>query len=183
MTTTHKFQTKRYFQWLCSHVKIPDDGRTYNGMLEIMHLREFVWIIGNDENRIEDGRDLRISYLDDSSLNHREYEKARQTEPVSFLEVLIGLSLRVAFITGRDAKEWAWNLIENLRLHRMSDQLDQRQVDKIHDILDTVIWRTYQEDGWGGFFPLTLSNDDQTQVEIWYQMAAYVEENRASYGL
>jgi hypothetical protein len=73
--------------------------------------------------------------------------------------------------------------VENLRLHRLSDQLTERDADKIHDVLDTVIWRTYEINGWGGFFPLTLSDEDQTKVEIWYQMAAYVEENRASYGL
>jgi len=182
MTTT-KFQTKEYFRWLCSQVQIPDNGRTYYGMLEIMYQKEFVWIVGNDDNRIEDGRDLRKFYL--TSLNiedHRDYE-SMHSDPVSFLEVLIALSTRMAFMVDGDPKEWAWKFIENLRLHRMSDQLTQKKADKIHDILDTVIWRTYQPDGWGGFFPLTLPIEDQTKIEIWYQMAAYIEENRASYGL
>ena len=106
-----------------------------------------------------------------------------QTTPVSFLEVLIGLSARVAFMVNGDSKEWAWKLIENIGLHRMADQLDEQDIDMIHNILDTVIWRTYGIDGVGGFFPLTTVNDDQTRIEIWYQMAAYIEENRASYGL
>jgi hypothetical protein len=181
--TTSKFQTKAYFRWLCSHIQIPDNGRTYDGMLEIMYHKEFVWVIGNDENRIEDGRDLRRFYLD--SLHEKEgrdYESLH-IDPVSFLEVLIGLSARIAFMVDGDSREWAWKLIENLRLHRLSDQLTERDADKIHDVLDTVIWRTYEINGWGGFFPLTLSDEDQTKVEIWYQMAAYVEENRASYGL
>jgi hypothetical protein len=181
---TSKFQTRAYFHWLETHIRIPDNGRSYDGLLEVMYLREFVWVVGNDENRIADGRDLRLSYLDSLSVDDHEYDKARREDPVSFLEVLIGLSIRAAFITDSDAKEWAWKLIENLGLHRMSDdELSEENIDRIHDVLDTVIFRTYQEDGSGGFFPLILSNNDQTTIEIWYQMAAYVEENRASYGL
>lgn len=178
---TSRFQTKEYFHWLCSHIQIPDNGRSYEGLLTIMHMREFVWVVGNDENRIEDGRELRTFYL-----NRRQIEdhEGVRTDPVSFLEVLIGLSARVAFMVSEKPDEWAWKLIENLGLHRMSDEeLSEENVDKIHDKLDAVIFRTYDVDGSGGFFPLLVPTNDQTQVEIWYQMAAYVEENRASYGL
>lgn len=176
------FQTKEYFKWLCDHIRTPNNGRTYYGMLEIMYQKEFVWVVGNDENRIEDGRDLRLFYLDSLHRENRGDHRSLR-DPVSFLEVLIGLSARVAFMVSGNANEWAWKLIENLRLHRMSDPLTERQVDKINDILDTVIWRTYEINGWGGFFPLTLSEHDQTQLEIWNQMAAYIEENRAEYDL
>jgi len=39
-----------------------------------------------------------------------------------------------------------------------------------------LIWRDYHADGRGGFFPLTNPDTDQTKVEIWYQMNAYVTE-------
>jgi hypothetical protein len=28
----------------------------------------------------------------------------------------------------------------------------------------------------GGLFPLAWTDDDQTQIELWYQMAEYIEE-------
>ena len=28
----------------------------------------------------------------------------------------------------------------------------------------------------GGFFPLAFPKEDQTKVEIWYQMSGYLEE-------
>jgi hypothetical protein len=46
----------------------------------------------------------------------------------------------------------------------------------VEDILDTCIWRTYQPDGQGGFFPLAWPEEDQTKVELWYQIAAYIDE-------
>ena len=59
----------------------------------------------------------------------------------------------------------------------MYDPISKRKSIKIDDILDTLIWRTYEYDGIGGFFPLTNAEEDQTKVEIWYQMAAYINEH------
>jgi hypothetical protein len=148
-----------------------------------MHDKEFIWVVGNDDNRIADGRDLRVSYLRSLGIeNERDYE-SMHIDPVSFLEVLIGLSIRVAFLVSEEENEWAWNLIKNLNLDRMWDPLTPRKVDKIHERLDAVIWRTYSITGDGGFFPLVLPGSDQRNEEIWDQMLLYIEENRASYGL
>ncbi len=48
---------------------------------------------------------------------------------------------------------------------------------EIDDILERLIWRQYQEDGQGGFFPLAWPEQDQREVELWYQMNAYLAEN------
>jgi CRISPR/Cas system-associated protein Cas10 (large subunit of type III CRISPR-Cas system) len=151
--------------------------------MEIMYEKEFVWIVANDDNRIQDGRDLRNSYLDTIKVEDRRDYKSMHRDPVSFLEVLVALSKRVAFIVSGNPNEWAWKLIENLGLHRMYDQLTERKADRIHEVLDAVIWRTYEVDGNGGFFPLILPNRDQTEVEIWYQMSAYIEERRTDFDL
>jgi hypothetical protein len=58
----------------------------------------------------------------------------------------------------------------------MSDPLTPPKQRRVQDIMDTVIYRKYDPDGSGGFFPLTRSDDDQTRIELWYQMNAYIEE-------
>jgi hypothetical protein len=62
-------------------------------------------------------------------------------------------------------------------LSSKSDPLTDEDVAKIKNILDTLVWRTYQPDGRGGFFPLNHPEEDQTKVEIWYQMNKYVIEH------
>jgi hypothetical protein len=138
------------------------------GMLERLHSRDFVWIIPNDDNRVQDGKDLRLDFAGPA--------RRMLKEGVSILEVLVGLSRRLEFVADGDARVWAWTLIENLELHKIKDPLTPEKVDRIDDILDTLMWRTYLHDGTGGFFPLAWPKEDQTQVEIWYQMNAYVNE-------
>lgn len=162
-----------YFLWLCKQVWVPTDGRTYKGVLELMFETEFVWIIGNDENRLADARDLRMRYgKTDSKLT-----------PVTFLEVMIALSRRFEFIVNGKAGKIAWQLMLNLKLDKFPDPINQNEWMAVRDILETVIWRTYGRNGEGGFFPLEHPLEDQSVVEIWYQMAAYINENHESFDL
>jgi hypothetical protein len=164
----------KYFDWLCTLIRFPNDGHTYLGLMQIMHAKEFVWIVGNDDNRLSDGRDLRVYYIN-AGLDIGD-PQFKNNGPVSVLEVLIGLSSRLAFLMDGNSKVWAWQLVENLGLHKKFDPIDQATEDAINEILDNLIWRTYEYDGSGGFFPLRFPEKDQTKVEIWYQMAAWIEE-------
>jgi hypothetical protein len=112
-----------------------------------MHNVEFVWTVPNDDNRVQDGLDLRPEFADGKV---SEFGPRRGT----FLEVLIGISRRLEFTAGGEARHWVWRLIKNLRLHKCHDPLTEEKYAKVRDILDAVIWRTYQSNGRGGFFPL-----------------------------
>lgn len=159
-----------YFQWLVSKIDIPTN-RTYVYLFERMHNLEFVWTVPHDDNRVQDGLDLRIEFKHE--WNHR---RGPNLDMVTILEVLIALSRRVAFNAGGDERFWAWKLLKNLRLTKMSDPVDEEKAQKIEEILYALVWRTYHPSGLGGFFPLRHPVDDQTKVEIWYQMNAYVLE-------
>lgn len=156
-----------YFEWLVSEIDIPNN-KTYNELFDRMHNLEFVWTVPNDDNRIEDGLDLRSEFFSGS---HGPF-----SHTATLLEVLVALSRRVAFTAGGDAAPWAWQLIKNLRLVKMFDPLTVRNANSIDEIFEALIWRTYSFDGHGGFFPLKQPKEDQTKVEIWYQMNAYVME-------
>lgn len=176
--TDNLFSEKRYFDWLCAHIEIPWVDKEYETLLSIMFSTEFVWVVGNDENRISDGRALRIEYIRDTGQGG-----FIGTEPVNFLEVLIGISQRISFLVDQEPEVWAWNLIRNLRLGGFSDPLSGQEVRKVMDILEKIVWRRYNPDGSGGFFPLAVPLRDQRKVEIWDQMNAYIQENRALFGL
>jgi hypothetical protein len=156
-----------YFKWLTSQINTRKD-KSYNELFARMHETEFVWIVPNDDNRVQDGLDLRSEFLRGV---HRQLPY-----PVSILEVLVSLSRRVAWIAGGDASDWAWTLIENLRLERSFDPLTKGKRNRIENVLYSLVWRTYERGGQGGFFPLLDPHEDQTKVEIWYQMNAFVNE-------
>jgi len=168
-----------YLRWLEPQLKdeFVNQGETYWDLLRIMFDKDFdkdgVWLVPNDDNRLADGLDLRTEFC---YAYHIRADALRSLKPASFLEVFIGLSRRLAFIAGGTPRGWAWQFLVNLELTRMTDPLSRYKVRRVNDIMDTVIQRTYQPNGLGGFFPLSWPEEDQRQVELWYQMAAYIDE-------
>lgn len=171
---------EQYLRWLEPQIRdeYGNPNRTYWELLHLMMEKEFVWLIPNDDNRVGDGLDLRREFC---FTHHLPSDTLNGIGPCSFLEVLIGLSRRLAFAAGGRASGWAWQLLNNLELHRMADPLRRNQKRKVEEILDAAIWRTYAPDGQGGFFPLITAEEDQSKVELWYQMSAYIDEIHPEY--
>jgi hypothetical protein len=166
--TTNRMFTERYFEWLVGCIAVPVEPATYSGLLERLHEREFTWFVPNDDNRIADAMDLRHELWGEGhTIPQRQ---------ATVLEVIVALSRRLAFQNGGSPEKWAWQLIKNLKLHRMTDPVGASRRRQIDDILEALIWRTYEQNGLGGFFPLKHPDQDQTKVEIWYQMSAYLAE-------
>lgn len=164
-----------YLTWLYSLVADPDEsssGRTYWRLLKIMYTTEFIDLIPNDENRAEDGRALRLEFFDDLRL----YDVDRDWLELgcSFLEMMIALSRRLAFAQGGDTSTWFWHLVANIGL-RYNDRNRFSNI-AVEEVLDNVIYRRYHYNGQGGLFPLQDARCDQTRVELWYQMQAYILE-------
>jgi hypothetical protein len=158
---------QQYFEWLISQINV-QGTRTFYDLFEVLFTIEFDWTVPHDKNRTQDGLDLRIEFFNG--------QKIRLNKRATVLEVIIALSRRLAFIAGGRAEDWAWQLLTNLRLNKMTDPFTENKARKVNNILETLIWRQYREDGSGGFFPLNWPDQDQTQVEIWYQMQKYVNE-------
>lgn len=169
-----------YLRWLASQIR-GEENKTYDGLFEIMYEKEFVWLIPNDDNRKGDGLDLRVEFCYAQNIRMGRVgaflDKDNPDPPCSFLEVLVALSRRLEFAAGGSAPGWAWELITNLKLHRIMDPIGRAKARKANDILEKCIWRNYPSDGEGGFFPLSWPDEDQTQIELWYQMAAYINES------
>ncbi|HMS83594.1 MAG TPA: hypothetical protein PKD12_08090 [Nitrospira sp.] len=160
---------QNYLEWLQGQVALPADGRTYHQLIEALHEKEYVWLIPNDDNRAEDGLELRREYF-------HEYGENPGEEGATVLEVLVALSRRITFLADGEAEQWAWQLIQNLEIDKCWDPLTARKIRELDNKLDGLIWRTYHRDGQGGFFPLAWPEEDQSKVELWYQMNSFIEE-------
>ena len=167
--------TEDYLRWLEPQLRDEhgNPGKDYWDLLNLMFEKKFTVVVPMDENRAVDGLDLRTEFAHEIRIRPNRMQILGAS---SFLEVLIGLSRRMAFIAGGSAPGWAWHLLSNLELHRMSDPLSRPKHNKAQEIMDTVISRSYSPDGTGGFFPLAWPDEDMTRIELWYQMNAYVGE-------
>lgn len=168
-----------YLTWLyrqTTHILSRNPSKTYWKLFRQLYVKEFVWIVPNDDNRVEDGRELRYEFLEND--NRYAFDREWVDLPCSFLEMLIALSRRISFETDADAESWFWHLLGNLGLIECNDasRYDMGEVD---DAINVVIWRTYDFNGVGGLFPLNRTRRDQQNVELWYQMSAYILENNS----
>lgn len=165
----------RYLTWLYSQVgdvKVRNTSETYWNLFRQMQETEFVWFVPNDDNRVEDGRALRYEWvMEVNVLPDRKWWESG----CSFLEMLIGLSRRLAFEGDGHPHVWFWHLIENLGLQSCTDH-EPYDYNEVDERLNAVTWRTYDRFGRGGLFPLRRARKDQRNVELWYQMSAYLLE-------
>lgn len=167
---------EEYLTWLYSQVgsvKTRDQQKTYWSLFRALFTKEFVWIIPNDDNRVEEGKYLRNEFMEDHDWD--EIDPDWFDMGCSMLEMLIALSRRLSFEAGGEPREWFFELLENLGLYDYTDSKTFSR-DEVEDVLDSVIWRTYAYDGTGGLFPLQDPGEDQREVEIWYQLNAYIME-------
>lgn len=160
-----------YFNWLCAKV-LMDRPRLYHDMLCVLHQTEFAYFIPGDRNRANDGCELRFEFLTASGW---ELDIRWMRQPCSVFEALYAFSLRASFQTDISAVDWFWEFMDNLNLadYRQMSSRDRRNVE---DILHTFVWRTYDDAGYGGLFPMRRPKHDQREVEIWYQFCEYLED-------
>lgn len=163
-----------YFKWLYALVADPKEtnlSRSYWGLLRQLYTKEFVFIVPHDDNRLEDGKDLRFEFLaSDKSHNNSDMWV---TMGCSMFELLVGLSRRLSFQAEGEPAQWFWTLLDHIHL---ADYNDLHPRDDVDEILDEVIWRRYLPSGKGGLFPLERPKEDQRKVELWYQLSAYILE-------
>jgi hypothetical protein len=151
-----------YFNWLCEQIDGPREVKQYTTLLFKLYKTSFIALVPNDENRISDALDY-VNYMID-------------IRRVSLLEVLIALAKRCEeMLDTRSYKMWFWEMLQNCELHHHENSFYYDS--QVQRIINRIINRSYRPDGLGGLFPLKNPLKDQRKVELWYQMAEYINEN------
>lgn len=167
-----------YFDYLCELV---DTGRfsrdiSYRKLLSYLHDIEFTWIIPKDDNRADDGIQLRRRF----SLFRGDVTLSNYIPgPCSVLEMMVALAIRCEESTmadellGNRTGQWFWGMIHNLELNPMIDSnFDRNRVDYI---IKRFLDRDYERDGKGGLFTVRNCKRDMRDVEIWCQLSWYLD--------
>jgi len=169
---------EQYLQWLYGQVAVveeEDQSLTFWRLFRQLYTTEFVWLVPNDDNRLEDGKAIRLEFLEDAGIDYRDVDPDWIDIGCSVLELMLGLARRLAWEADGEPPYWFWKLMENVGL-RGCDDASRYSHDAVEDVLYTIIFRQYNRHGLGGFFPLQGPCDDQRNIELWSQLSAYVLE-------
>ena len=160
---------EQYLEWLIG-MTVHDGAPPLNDYVyRLLYKTPFEYIIANDYNRAWEGIALRFKYLGNPSYPYdRETQEWLELE-CSVLEMMVALSLRASYQSGDEAAWWFDIFSKNLGLGSSPS--------KAKNIIRVLNKRHYNSDGYGGMFPLNYPEADQREVEIWYQLAAYILEN------
>lgn len=174
--------SNRYFQWLYDWVckdRYHQDI-SYKKLLMHLHSTEFIYLIRNDQNRAEDGMNLRYRFAktmeDDEPVS---YILKSLDGPCSVLEMMIALANRCEEdymddpAYGDRTVQWFWGMIANLNLGSMIDSRYDKEY--VARVLYDFLHRKYERDGRGGLFRIRDCPEDMRKIEIWYQMCYFLD--------
>ena len=165
-----------YKIWLIKMCRINRIG--YNHLIDQLHNSPFEAVLERDNNRINDGLDLRHRFLIENGINGDFFD-----HPAGILEVLIALAVRIdSEFLGNPMDPHPdimfWEMICNLGLDKFDDK--HYNSDEIYRILGIWINREYDFYGNGGVFPIPKTHknvQNQREIELWMQMTAYINVN------
>ena len=172
-----------YFDWLFSLVRKSGYSQrfSYQKLLERLHTIEFRYQFSRDQNRAEDGADLRHRFAMTNGYL-KEYNDVMDAldGPCSVLEMMIALAIRCEENIADDPRignrtsEWFWGMIVSLGLGPMLDsEFDKQYVD---EVIERFLNRDYEPNGEGGLFTIVHSRRDLRNAEIWDQMNWYLND-------
>lgn len=168
-----------YLRWLYSLVadsKAEDRSQTYWTLLKQLFTTEYLWFVEHDGDRAEDGIALRREFLAEQAIDPQDVDPDWIGLECSILELMVGLSRRLEFQAGGQPHYWFWRLVENIGLLKYNDAVRRYPRLFIDGVLHSLIFRQYTASGLGGLFPLCEPKQDQRNVDLWYQLSAYVLE-------
>lgn len=167
-----------YFAWLCDLAcgNRYSERISYKKLLAYLHSKTFRYILSRDENRAEDGIELRHMFVYESNCSVDDEELL--DGPCSVLEMMLALTLKCEGLMddaqiGDRTRQWFWIMIGNLGLGSMNDsRFDRRYVDTT---IERFLERDYEPNGRGGLFVIRGCEDDLRDVEIWHQLCWYLD--------
>ena len=159
-----------YNDWLLKFCNFKQSG--YRKLINQLSESPFEAILDRDLNRLYDGENLRRHFLSENGI-HGDF----CSHPVSILEVLIALAVRIDDeYTGNPNNPRPdlvfWEMICNLGLDKYDDK--HYNYDEVYNILGIWIERKFDKNGVGSPFPVYKTYTDQRKIELWLQMTSYI---------
>lgn len=164
-----------YMDWIIAQVCDGEweDMAQRRYLFDALDREKFFPACARDENRAEDGANLRQRYLQETG-----EDAGRGQRRCSMLEMLAALALRceeslmIDLDVGRRVGRWFFPMLEN-----MAEPLEHGIFGSPYTVMMAcrrLCNRDYAADGKGGLFYIPGFQGDMRKMEIWYQMQAYL---------
>lgn len=172
-----------YRNWLiglaCSWCAIKGN---YTQLMEYLYSQPFVPRYANDNNRMQDGFEMRFHFIELSGNPNYTYHDVYKylNEDCNMLEMMTALAQRCEDHImgdpdiGDRSGVWFYNMIANMHLDQMTDE--NFDILKVSRAVENVIDHHYARNGDGGLFSVRNPDIDMRNAEIWYQMNWYLGE-------
>lgn len=170
-----------YFEWLYNTVcgRRYSERTSYRRLLEHLHSIEFTYLLLMDENRAENGINLRYRF---ALYNGYEDDTDRIMDilegPCTVLEMMVALAIHCEEDimddprVGNRMTQWFWGMVVNLGLGAMTD--DKFDEEYVEEVIGRFLNREYEPNGEGGLFTVRHCDRDLRKVEIWQQLCWYL---------
>lgn len=177
---------KDYLCWLMNQCQLEAAGPYgYLSLCEILLDTYFLSLIEFDENRAEEGRELREEWAESQGGDISETEMLPYT--CNMLELILVMARRMAYEMMDSQYEagvgkWVMEILENAGLATFRNDYFETDPEyhgnRIKAILKDIIYRRYLHTGDGGFFPAKFyTTKDYRKMELLTQMNNYLAEN------
>lgn len=170
--------TDAYFEWMYQLAFPNQNEISYRRLCAYLNNVTFYPRLPMDENRAQDGEDLRYRFGYDQGYVHPEIGSMLDCRPCSMLEMMVALALRMEedIMTnpamGNRLPQWFMEMLQSLGLDDMTDEQFDRH--KVMTVVRRFMDGKYKPNGKGGLFTIPSCERDLRTVEIWYQMNWYL---------
>ena len=163
------------YDWCANH-------GNYKKLMEYLYFHDFSSAYANDGNRIQDGIEMRLQFVEKFTGKFYSYRDAYNylTHNCNILEVMIALAQRCEDHImgdpdiGDQSAIWFWGMIMNMHLERMTD--DSFDILEVEEKVNNMLTHNYKKNGDGGLFSVQNPNIDMREAEIYYQMNWHLGE-------
>lgn len=170
-----------YFDWMYRLVCNEKYYRrlSYRKLLKYLDSVEFIYTIGMDSNRAEDGIDLRYRFGYEQKHADPIITAYLDDRACSVLEMMVALAKRCEenIMDDPDLGDrtgiWFWIMVGNLGLRDMDDSCYNQSL--VTTIILRFLNREYTRNGRGGLFFINNCTRDLRNTEIWNQMCWYLD--------
>lgn len=184
-----------YFEWLVSKVTspaVPDDAQARIVLQVLKDIRIKGLPMADDAPRLEDGKQLRTSFMDDTGMAAHSYKDALEPESgfCTVLELLVALSMRMDDIM-RDPLDpcssvpsWFWGMVSTMvgqsfyPCSYWTFSVDASTPVVVAESTMKFLGRQYDPTGHNGNIFIDMSGVDLRAIDIWAQACHFMSARR-----
>lgn len=182
-----------YFEWLVSKVTspaVPDDAQARNVLRVLRDIRIQGLPMADDDPRLEDGKQLRMNFIDDAGLSVHSYDDALEPNFCTVLELLIALAIRMDDIM-RDPLDPSssvpscfWGMVTTMvgqpfyPCSYWAFPADVSIAAVVTESSMKFLSRQYDPTGYNGNIFIDVSGVDLRAIDIWAQACRFMTARR-----